>query len=188
MVSPLQKAVEFFKEFGLFDVVLPFLLVFSIVFAILEKTMILGVDKIKEKEYPKRALNTTVAFVVAMFVVATNKIVMAINRALPNVVLLVVIIISFLMLVGIFYKTGEFNFAEQHKTTTGIFVAVILLVVLLIFAGSIMKTEDQSYLSYIVDYVIENFTGTIVTSIIFLIVAIAAVFYVTKGPTPSKGE
>ena len=34
MTAPLVKAVEFLREFGLFDVVLPFLLIFSVVFAI----------------------------------------------------------------------------------------------------------------------------------------------------------
>ena len=187
MVSPLEKAVEFFKEFGLFDVVLPFLLVFSIVFAILEKTMVLGVEKTKSGEYPKRALNTTVAFVIAMLVGATNKIVTAINKALPNVVLLLVIIISFLMLVGIFYKTGEFDFSEKYKGAVGWFVFVLLILVILIFAGSIMRTEDQSWLGYIADYVINNVTGPVVTSILFLIVAVVAIAYVTKSSSPSKG-
>ena len=40
MVTPLGRAVEFFRDFGLFDIVLPFLLVFAIVFAVLEKTRI----------------------------------------------------------------------------------------------------------------------------------------------------
>ena len=42
MASTLQNAIEFFKAFGLFDIVLPFLLVFTIIYAILEKTRILG--------------------------------------------------------------------------------------------------------------------------------------------------
>jgi len=44
MTSPLVNAIEFLKEFCFFDVVLPFLLVFSITFAVLEKTRILGVE------------------------------------------------------------------------------------------------------------------------------------------------
>jgi len=84
----LQNAINFFRDFGLFDVVLPFLLVFAIVFAILEKTRILGNEGSGDKAVPKHSLNSTVAFVVALLVVATNKVVTAINAALPNVVLL----------------------------------------------------------------------------------------------------
>ena len=100
MTTPLGQAVQFLKDFGLFDVVLPFLLVFSIVFAILEKTMILGSEKVGDKTIPKRTINTMVAFVVGMIVISMNEVVNAINEALPNVVLLLVILISFLMLVG----------------------------------------------------------------------------------------
>src|SRR5947207_1013398 len=109
MVSTLQNALSFLRDFGLFDVVLPFLLVFALVFALLEKTRILGSEKLKSDgpEVPKRSLNSTVAFVVAMLVVATNKVVTAINTALPNVVLLIVLLVCFLMLVGMFYKEGE---------------------------------------------------------------------------------
>ncbi|HIH25507.1 hypothetical protein J4476_00170 [Candidatus Woesearchaeota archaeon] len=188
MVSPLEKAVLFFKEFGLFDVVLPFLLVFSIVFALLEKSMILGVEKINNKDVPKKALNTTVAFVVAMLVIATNKIVSAINNALPNIVLLIVIIISFLMLIGSFYKTGEFDFFhnDNYNFAKMGFFFVILIVVILIFANSIMRTENESWLEFVWNYFANNLTGTVVTSLIFLAVAIGAVLYVTNSSSSSS--
>ena len=40
MASVLGNTIEFFTRFGMFDVVLPFLLVFTIVFAILEKNLL----------------------------------------------------------------------------------------------------------------------------------------------------
>ena len=52
MASSLQNALQFFKELGLFDVVLPFILVFALVYAVLEKTMILGKEKYGEMEVP----------------------------------------------------------------------------------------------------------------------------------------
>ena len=71
MATTLGSAMEFFQDFGLFDIVLPFLLIFAVVFAILEKTMILG----SEDGKPKRNINSIVSFVIALLVVATNKIV-----------------------------------------------------------------------------------------------------------------
>ncbi|MBM3199831.1 hypothetical protein FJZ53_02750, partial [Candidatus Woesearchaeota archaeon] len=66
--SPLGGAIEFLKEFGFFDVVLPFLLVFTIVFAVLEKTKIFGGGKESKKN-----INAMIAFVFALFFVsATN--------------------------------------------------------------------------------------------------------------------
>ena len=189
MASSLQNAVQFFQEFGLFDVVLPFLLVFTIVFAILEKTRVLGTEKIKNEEHPRKNLNAVVAFVVGMLVVAANKVVDAIGTALPNIVLLIVIVVVFLMLVGTFYKTGELeSFASKHDRWTTFFMFALFIIIVLIFAGSIKKTLNQSYLSFIIEYAIENFTGTIVTSILFLAVAIGAIFYVTAGGGKAEGK
>ena len=189
MVSTLQNALTFFRDFGLFDVVLPFLLVFAIVFALLEKTRILGEDKIKDNVViPKRSLNSTVAFVVAMLVVATNKVVTAINIALPNVVLVVVVLVSFLMLVGMFYKEGTFDFAEQHKTWTMGFMITILVGIILIFADSVSYQGSQSWLGYVWEYVVNNYSGTVVGSIVMLIIMISAISYSTsaKGGAQSK--
>src|SRR3989338_8317173 len=102
MVSPLESAINFFKEFGLFSV-----------------------------------------FVIGMLVVATNQIVTAINKALPNVVLLAISIICFLMLVGVFYKTGELDFAGKHSAWTKYLIIVIFIILVLIFANSIQKVLQQ---------------------------------------------
>lgn len=177
MVTPLGRGIQFFKEFGLFDVVLPFLLVFAIVFAILEKTMILG----KEGDLPKRALNAMVSFVVAMLVVATNKIVNAINLALPNVVLLIVFLVVFVMLVGFFYTAGEFNFAEKHSKWTAVFIFLVFIGVVLIFLDAIRDDDGVSWLDEFVTYIMENFSGAVVGSIVFLGIAILSVMWIMGG-------
>ncbi len=181
MGSPLGNAVQFFKDFGLFDVVLPFLLVFSVVYALLEKSRVLGVEKIGGTDHPRRNLNAIVAFVVGLLVVATNKIVTAINLALPNVVLLLVAIVMFLMLIGTFYKTGEFEFATQHSWAIKGFMGLIFIGIVLIFANSIMVDSTRSWLDVAFTYLTENFSSTIVTSAIFLIVALGAVYYIING-------
>ena len=43
--SVFRGIIEFFEKIGIYDVVLPFLLVFTIVFAILEKTKVFGTLK-----------------------------------------------------------------------------------------------------------------------------------------------
>ena len=186
MASPLQNAIEFFKEFGLFDVVLPFLLVFALIFAILEKTRILGEETVKGGEkIPKRNLNTLVAFVIGMLTVATNKVVNAINFALPNIVLIIVSFVAFLLMIGIFFPTGELNFKKEHPYFTMFFVVVSLIILILIILDSLTLSSGQTWLDFIMEYVVNNISGPVVTSIIFLIVAVIAIFYITKKP---KGE
>ena len=44
MASTFREVLLFFEQIGIYDVVLPFLLVFTIVFAILEKTKLFGTE------------------------------------------------------------------------------------------------------------------------------------------------
>ena len=54
MTSAFRGAIEFFDKIGVYDVILPFLLVFTIVFAILEKTKVFGTDDIEGKKLTKK--------------------------------------------------------------------------------------------------------------------------------------
>ncbi len=189
MASPLVNAVDFLKEFGLFDVVLPFLLVFAIVFALLEKTRVLGVEKHGGEEHPKKNLNATVSFVVALLVVSTNKVVTALNAALPNVVLLLVVLVAFLMLVGMFYKEGEFDFVKNHSGWVGFFVVALFVAILVIFANSIKTANGVSWLDAGLVWVIGNISGPIVTTIIFVVLAVGTMYLIAfsgKGKSEHK--
>ncbi|MEK6974215.1 MAG: hypothetical protein AABW41_03205 [Nanoarchaeota archaeon] len=189
MASPLQNAIEFLREFGLFDVVLPFLLVFTLVYAILEKTKILGVEGEKKTESSKRNLNSMVAFVFALVVVATNKIVTAINTALPNVVLLLVVFVAFLLLISVFSKDEQMDFAGKHKGYYKFFVFSSLIAIILIFLGSITNSKGQSWLSFVWDYALNNFEGAVVSSIIFFAILMGAIFWVVRpAPTGNTGN
>jgi hypothetical protein len=187
MASPLQNAIDFFREFGLFDIVLPFLLVFTLVFAILEKTRILGVEGEGKTAAPKKNIDAMVAFVFALIVVATNKVVTTINAALPNVVLLIVIFVSFLLLVGVFAKTEEMDFRSKHRGYYNFFIFASLIAILLIFLGSITNSSGQSWLSFAWDYGANNFQGAVVSSIIFLAILLGAIAWVVRpAPTTEK--
>ncbi len=192
MASPLGKAVEFLRDFGLFDVILPFLLVFTITFAVLEKTRILGTIKIhgSEDEIPNKNLNSMVSFVVALLVVATSNIVRAINESLPNIVLLLVASISFLILIGVFVK-GEMDFSEQHRNWNRWFVIIMFVGVVLIFLNAIYMNvagEEVSILEYGVSWTIDNWSGTVFGSIIILVVVVVAISYITNTKTENSKE
>ena len=191
MTTPLGEAIQFFKDFGLFDVVLPFLLVFSLIFALLEKTKVLGTEM--DGKTPRRSLNTMISFVIGLLVVATNKVVTIINTALPNVVLLVVVVVMFLMLVGTFYKEGTFDFAESHKKWVMGFMIVLLLLIILIFLNSITLESGETVIEYLVNSALGGSEGSGVgsvlgASILFLLIAIVAVLIVTKKSSGKSGD
>lgn len=53
--SIMHDVLGFLDTIGMFDVILPFLLIYVIVFALLERTMILGYDKIDKMLVPKKS-------------------------------------------------------------------------------------------------------------------------------------
>ena len=190
MTSPLVKAIEFLKDFGLFDVVLPFLLVFSIVFAILEKTRILGVEE--DGKTPKKQINSMVAFVVGLLVVATNKVVTIINEALPNIILLLVMIVLFLILAGTVMKDQKdgFDISQIGKGWQGILVGISFLGVLIVLMTTIRMDNGQSFWDFIWDWVILNWSGTVFAGFIFFLVVVGAMAIVIKPSfkKPNGGE
>lgn len=184
--TPLSNAIEFFKNFGLFDVVLPFLLIFSIVFAILEKTRIFGTEG--KEGLPKKNINSMVSFVIALFVVASNKIVTALQIALPNIVLLMVVSVSFLLLVGVFATTGEFDLASKHKRYYQLFIGAMFAGVAIIFLYAIKLDSGESWLEYGYKYIMDHFGGAIVSSLILLAVVVGAIVYIVKDSSSKGGS
>lgn len=184
MPSPLEIAVNFLKDFGFFDVVLPFLLVFTIVFAILEKTMILG----QENNKPKKNLDAMVAFSIALFVVAASNVVAVLQQSLPMVTLVLIIIISFMLLVGSFMGTGEFSF-KNYKYTKYFLVLFLIIAISLIFLGSIKTENGDSWLSIIWEYIQENwFTGPVFSGVTFLIIIVLVIIYVLDAFPSGSAE
>lgn len=189
MVSPLEIAIKFLDDFGFFNVVLPFIFVFAVVFAILEKTMILGNEGTKEKPKPRASINAMVSFAVALFVVAATNVVSAIRESLPMIVLVLIVIISFMMLAGSFMGSGEFSFSDDRYKFWRISLTVIMFIaVILIFMGVIKTDEGVSWLNYSWNYIISNWaTGPVVSGIVFLAVIIGAIYFIV-GPREKKGE
>src|SRR6056297_805234 len=122
----LGNAMNFLVELGVFQVILPFLLVFTMVFAFLEKTKVYGTEQYRSEidgkihEVTRKNLNSMTAFVIAFFVVASAQLVSLISEVTSNVVLLIVLVFSFTLTIGAFQKQEEKGFF-LNKTWTIIF-------------------------------------------------------------------
>ncbi len=174
----LGGAVEFLQDLGFFDVVLPFLLVFTIVFGILEKTKVFGTEKVGDKEYPKKNINAMVSFVIAFFVLAAKEIVTSIQESLPMVALSLLAIVSFLMLVGSFASSEkEFNFMDSFSGWKQPIAIVFVLAVVGIFFQSF------GWLEPIWDYItgIGNEVFIIIVFVGMVFGVIIWVFGIEKG-------
>lgn len=84
--------ISWFEGIGGFDIILPFLLIFAITFAILDK---IGI-------FEKNNINTIIAVIVAFFLVMQRDAVLLIQQFLPRVSMVVLTIIMLLLVIGAF--------------------------------------------------------------------------------------
>jgi len=98
-----DRGLQALEQLGLSDVLLPFLLIFTVVFAVLEKSKILGEDS--------RRFNVIIALIMGLAVVIPHSLgiypqgvdaVTIINTALPNVSVVIIAVIMLLILIGVF--------------------------------------------------------------------------------------
>ncbi|HLD12324.1 MAG TPA: hypothetical protein VJB87_01890 [Candidatus Nanoarchaeia archaeon] len=184
MASALGNAIEFLKNFGLFDVILPFLLVFTITFAILEKTKVLGHDKNKE---PKKNLDAMVAFAIAFFVVAASNIVQAIQASLPAISMVLLIIVVFMLLMGSIMGQQEGSFSlwvDDHKWAAWTVIVFILIAVVSIFLSAFGQLGNVW--GFLTTYINENIIATLAL-IVLVIVALWSVLKGSKPAAPATG-
>ncbi|MBD3259211.1 hypothetical protein GF371_01110 [Candidatus Woesearchaeota archaeon] len=148
------QAIQRLNEIGSLDVALPFLLIFTLIFAALQKTKILGSkDARTEAEKSGKRYNIVVALVIALLIVIPHvvyhdgdirngrlggalagmpDVVEIINNALPSISVWIVGILMLLLILGLF--GAKFGILETPISTWIAGAAVII--VAYIFAAS----------------------------------------------------
>ncbi|MDD5253695.1 MAG: hypothetical protein PHG05_01145 [Candidatus Nanoarchaeia archaeon] len=178
MVSPLAKSIYFLEDLGFFDVVLPFLLTFVIVYAVLEKTKILGKTK---DEKPKTNVNAMLAFVVALFVVATKQITDAFKISLPWVVLVLLAILMFMLLAGTAFGDTEFKF-DEHKGWRTFLMVIAFIAIIAIFL------HGFGWLTPLVGFIMYKWADTLIMGIVLVLIIVGTILLVVTGGKKEKKE
>jgi hypothetical membrane protein len=187
MVSAFRNVLLFFDKIGIYDVVLPFLLVFTIVFAILEKTKVFGTEEVEGRKITKKNLNAITAFVISFLVIASSKLVEIITQVSSQMVILLLLSVLFLLLIGSFQKEGEPVFLQSGWHIT--FMIIMFIGIIAIFLEAIKTKSGKPWLEFILFYIKDNFSSTAVASIILLIIIILFMIYVVRGePKPKTSE
>jgi hypothetical membrane protein len=185
MASVLGNVIGFLQKIGIYDVVLPFLLTFTIVFAILEKTKILGSEEIEGKKYTKKNLNAMVAFVIGFLVIASGKLVEAITTVSANIIILLLLSVFFLMLVGTFFKSDEDVYLEKGFWRY-LFMIIMFVGIVAIFLSAIKTDAGISWLDVMLNWISMFWTSTAVASIILIIGIIVFVWLMVSPPKWGK--
>ena len=181
----LGNTIEFLAHIGIYDIVLPFLLVFTLLFAFLEKTRVLGVEIIadksgKEHTFTRKNLNSIVAFTGSFFVVASSQLVRIISEVLANTIILIVAGVSFMLAAGVIH-TGNDEMKLDGKWEKGykIFSLVGIGLILLNALGWL----DKIYL-----FIVNNWSNGNVAMIVMVGLFVWLMAWLVKSPKPKSSD
>ncbi len=131
-----RAVIDSLVDIGFYSVFLPFILVYAIIFAILEKSKIFTTGDDKQS----KNVNAVVAFVFGLFVVASLQAVKYIESLIVNVVVFVIFILCILIVLGLIFGEGYMDLLKHKYVKWTIFAAVIITV--LIVAANIFGFWD----------------------------------------------
>lgn len=171
MAFDLRSWMSALESAGFYDVLLPFLLVFVLSYAVLAKVKIFG-----ERG---GTVNFIVALIIGILFVRNNTLVEFIQAYLPNVSVVVVVILGFLIILGLFGVSG-------NAFTGGLMVFLVLVSL----AGGIWALTQASEQGNIdlslgplgeLDMTTEE-AGVFLVMGIFLLIVMLAVLQKPKNP------
>lgn len=137
MASVFRESITQLQDLGVLQVILPFLFVFTIVFGILEKTRVLGV----ENKRPRRNLNAMSAFVIAFIFIAGTSRVESLTLYLQILAMGLVFVTLLLFLIASFQYKLIFE-----KTTIIYLLAFIFVIVGFFWSVGIFVLEDYGFI------------------------------------------
>lgn len=147
------------------NAVLPFVLVFTVLFAILQKSKILGEGK--------KQIDAIVSLIIALIVISFANAVGIITSLMPFLAVSVIVILVFLLLFSMVFQGEEFKLHKGIKWVIGLLVAVAVVAAVLIATGA------WDYIRY--EWLYGESGGAIFTNVIFLIIVLAAIAVVLFG-------
>lgn len=172
-MSTFRNALVFFDQLGVYDVVLPFLLIFTLVFAMLEKTKVLGKDNPARKN-----LSAMMSFVSAFLVVASAQLVYVINKTIAMAMVILVMIILMMLIWGAFSKEGEIELPSFYKNA---------LMAITFFGIVLMVMWNLGWLQTLYAYTSGNLSGPVVGSVFLLVIILGFMMWIYgSGETAEK--
>lgn len=112
----------------LVEVVWPFILVFTLVFAILQKTEMLGKGK--------RQIDALIALMIAIITVSFGYATGIIISLIPFLAVGAVILLVFMLIYGMTFKPGEFGLHKHVMTIVGILAAIGVIIAVMVATGA----------------------------------------------------
>lgn len=186
--SAFVMAIEFLEQLGVFEIVLPFFLVFTLVFAYLEKTKVFGTETYKSPDdgetydLPRKNLNSVVALTIAFFVVASSQLVRVISEIASNTVLVLMLGFSFTLVVGAFHEEDEDGFYLEGGWAT-LFQVISFIAIAFVFLDAL------DWISIISAFLQSTLTNEVASTTLMVVILAGLIWAVVGGsPIPDEEE
>jgi len=153
------------------QIILPFVLVFTILFALLQKSQILGKDK--------RQIDAIVSLVLALIVISFANAVGIITSLIPFLAVSVVIILVFLILWSMVFQGED----DRFKINKGLKIALGIIIGIAVVVAVLIATGAWDYIRY--EWIYAGDSSALFTNIIFVVIVIVAIAIVVW---PGKKE
>ncbi len=151
------------------ETVLPFLLMFTLIFAVLQKTKILGEGK--------RQIDAIVALAIALIFVSFGRATDIVVRMIPVLGIALVVILIFMILLGSVYSPGSFEMKGWMKVVVGLLAALVVAGTVLILTGG---------LDYVVSFIYSGGNVGILVNLVLIAIIIGAIAAVVLGGGKDK--
>ena len=171
MATNFYDIIASLEDVGFYEVALPFILIFTLVFAILQKIKIFGE---KGKNF-----NAVIALVMAFLVVRSGAVVEVMNTYIPQVSLIALIIITVLILVGLLLSPAQLGMK-------GGFGGVAVVITLVGAAAAFIASSSPLGFE-MPRWVTDLFKGADWTILLSIAAVIIFIAWMTSDDDPEKG-
>lgn len=161
-LTSFRQVMEQWAQFGVFDVLLPLLLIFVLVFAILEKINL----------FKNRGVNLIISLVVAFFAITNTYVSIFFMYLFSNLAVGIAILLVMIVLLGVALKPEE----KTWQWVFGIGGAFLLLIVL----------EKAGFFTYIFGPAVWYWIHQNLASLILLLVIIGVVIFLYASVKTEK--
>ena len=153
--SVFRGVIGFFGELGIYDVVLPFLLVFAVVFGILHKSQVIGDHK---------GINLVVSLSIGLLAITSYTFRVFFRDLFPMAGIGIAILLVGLILTGLFYNGDD----KWWKTT--FFVIAMLIGIIIVFSALTSYSQWGLGSWWWREYLSSIIVGAVVIGLMLLVV------------------
>ncbi len=130
-VSPFTRVLDLLTAFGFFKVIIPFMLFFALIYAIILKTGVLGDPRTNPWTKPVAAI---ISIATAFLVVAYTPVVEAIQTFVPQAGFLLLVVLLILMVLGMLGIKTEGQWGEG-LAPLAVIIGIVVVVIFLVMVG-----------------------------------------------------